>query len=125
MLCNVKLKGAEDTEEVSSQGELTLTDNGFDLRYSIAGDSCILSARGATLTQSRRGSINTDITFVKGKNTICMLISGELTGSIPVKTTALNVKKHENGVSVAMEYFLGGAKIFLSLTAVTVTEESV
>lgn len=120
MLCNVKIKGAEDAEEVSSQGELTFTNNGFDLKYTIAGDNCALTARGSTVTQSRRGSTNMDITFAKGKNTICMLLSGELTGSIPVKTTALNVVKREDGVAVTMEYFLGGAKIFLSLTAVVI-----
>lgn len=121
MLCNVTIKGAEDAEEVNTQGELTFTNNGFDLNYSIAGDSCILTARGSTITQSRRGSVNTDITFAKGKNTICMLLSGELTGSIPVKTTALDVTKREDGVVITMEYLLGGAKIFLSLTAVVIS----
>lgn len=122
MLCKVTIKGAEDADEVCSTGELTFINNGFDLNYSIAGDNCALSVRGATVTQSRRGSINTDITFVKGKNTICMLLSGELTGSIPVKTTALNIVKGKNGVSLTMQYFLGGAKIFLSLTALALPE---
>lgn len=125
MLCNVTIKGAEDAEEVYSEGELTYVNNGFDLNYFIAGDRCALSVRGATVTQSRRGSINTDITFAKGKNTICMLISGELTGGIPVKTTALDVVKAEDGVSVTMIYFLGGAKIFLSLTALHNLQETV
>lgn len=117
MLCNVTIKGAEDAEEVQSSGELTFVKNGFDLNYFIAGDSCALSCRGATVTQSRRGNLNTDITFVKGKNTICMLLSGELTGSVPVKTTQLNVQKSEDGVALTMEYYLGGAKIYLSLAA--------
>ena len=118
MLCKVMIKGAYDAEEVSSDGELTFVDNGFDLNYHITGDKCILSVRGATVTQSRRGNFNTDITFVKGKNTVCMLLSGELTGSVPVKTTALDINCGENGVSVTMEYFLGGSKIYLSLKAV-------
>lgn len=117
MLCNVTIKGSKDAEEINSKGELTFTNNGFDLNYSIAGDRCLLSARGTTVTQSRRGSVEMDITFAKGKNTICMLLSGELTGGIPVKTTALDIVKAEDGVSVTIEYFLGGAKIFLSLTA--------
>lgn len=124
MLCNVKIKGAEDAEEVSSEGELNFVKNGFDLDYHIAGDNCALSVRGATVTQSRRGSFNTDITFVKGKNTICMLLSGELTGSIPVKTTALDITCGEDGVSVTMEYFLGGIKIYLSLKALVVLKEN-
>lgn len=123
MLCNVTVKGSKDAEEVHSTGELSFTNNGFDLNYSIAGDSCAFSVRGTTVTQSRRGSINTDITFVNGKNTICMLLSGELTGSIPVKTTDLNVIKGEDGVAVTLQYFLGGAKIFLSLTAFVIPEE--
>ena len=125
MLCKVTIKGAEDAEEVHSKGELTFTKNGFDLNYSISGDNCVLSVRGTTVTQSRRGNVNTDITFVKGKNTICMLLSGELTGSIPVKTTDLNVAKGEDGVAVTMQYFLGGAKIFLSLTAFVIPEEKI
>ena len=117
MLCNVKIKGAYDAEEVSSEGELEFVKNGFDLTYRIAGDNCTLSVRGSTVTQSRRGNFNTDITFVKGKNTVCMLLSGELTGSVPVKTTALEIVKGEYGVSVKMEYYLGGSKIYLSLIA--------
>lgn len=120
MLCKVIIKGAEDAEEVYSEGELSFTNNGFDLDYFIADDRCSFSVRGATVTQSRRGNVNTDITFVKGKNTICMLLSGELTGSIPVKTTALDIIKGEDGVSVTIQYFLGGAKIYLSLTAVLI-----
>lgn len=120
MRCNVKIKGAEDAEEVSSFGELTFTNGGFNLNYSIAGDRCVLTACGTTITQSRRGSTDMDITFAKGKNTVCMLLSGELTGSIPVKTTALSISKREDEVSVVMEYLLGGAKIFLSLTAVVI-----
>lgn len=125
MLCNVTIKGAKDAEEVYSEGELTYVKNGFDLNYTIAGDRCSFSVRGITATQSRRGNVNTDITFVKGKNTICMLLSGELTGSVPVKTIALDVIKAEDGVSVTIEYFLGGAKIFLSLTAFVVSEEKI
>ena len=125
MLCKVTLKGAEDAEEVHSKGELTYVKNGFDLNYQISGDRCALSVRGTTVTQSRRGNVNTDITFVKGKNTVCMLLSGELTGSIPVKTTALDIIKGEDGVSVTMQYFLGGAKIFLSLTAFVIPEEKI
>lgn len=121
MLCKVTIKGAEDAEEVYSDGELSFTNNGFDLDYFIAGDRCSFSVRGATATQSRRGKVNTDITFVKGKNTVCMLLSGELTGSIPVKTTDLNIVKGEDGVSVTIQYFLGGAKIYLSLTAIAIS----
>lgn len=123
MLCNVKIRGAEDAEEVTSQGELTFVKNGFDLNYFIDGDSCALSVRGTTVTQSRRGGLNTDITFVKGKNTICMLLSGELTGSIPVKTTFLNIEQGDGGAAITMEYFLGGAKIYLSLSAAVLPEE--
>lgn len=121
MLCNVKIKGAEDAEEVSSEGELTFVKNGFDLNYYISGDNCAMSVRGNTVTHSRRGNFNTDITFAKGKNTVCMLLSGELTGSIPVKTTALDITCGEDKVAVTMQYFLGGAKIYLSLKATAMT----
>lgn len=122
MLCNVKISGSKDAEEVISSGELEFNGKGFDLRYEIAGDSCFLSARGSTVTQSRRGNVNTDITFKKGSDTVCMLLSGELTGSVPVKTVYLKTDVDEDGVAVAIDYFLGGAKIFLRLTAVPVKE---
>lgn len=119
MICKVTLKGADDTETVYSEGDIEFTPNGFDLSYFISNDRCVLSARGATVTQSRRGEVNTDITFAKGKSTICMLLSGELTGSIPVETTDLDIIKGSKGVQVKIDYFLGGAKIKLRLTALT------
>lgn len=125
MLCNVSIKGAEGSEEVTCQGELDFVKNGFDLTYKIAEDRCVLSLRGGTVTQSRRGSIDTDITFAKGKNTICMLLSGELTGSIPVKTVGLDVITGDNGVALTIEYFLGGAKIILNLTAFAAQKEQI
>ena len=117
MNCKVTISGAEG-ENVTSFGDLSYSKNGFCLAYKIAGDSCVLSVCGGTVTQSRRGSVNTDITFSKGKNTICMLLSGELTGSIPVKTVDLYAVKTDSGAIVKIVYFLGGVKINLNLSAV-------
>lgn len=119
MKCKVTVGGADAAPPVVSEGELSFSPRGFDLDYFIAGDRCLMSARGGVITQSRRGDFNCDITFARGKNTVCMLLSGELTGSVPVKTEKLEVCKSENGVAVELEYYLGGAKILLSLKAVT------
>ena len=124
MLCDVTISGSKDAEKIRSKGELTYYDNGFELRYKIAEDRCVLTARGSTVTQSRRGDINTDITFNKGKSTVCMLLSGELTGSIPVRTCDLKIVKGECGVNVSIDYFLGGAKILLRLTALQSPKEA-
>lgn len=123
MYCNVTIKGAEGTGDIFSPGDITFTDNGFYLTYSIAKDKCVLSARGSTITQSRRGKLNTDITFVKNKRTVCMLLSGELTGDIPVNTLSLNIEKGEWGVKVNIVYMLAGAKIDLRLAALILKEK--
>lgn len=124
MNCKVTIYGSKDAEAVFSEGELKFYESGFELNYKIGEDRCSLVANGGTVTQSRRGSINTDITFSKGKNTVCMLLSGELTGSIPVKTTALEVIKNQNGAEVYIDYFLGGARIILKLTAFILRKET-
>lgn len=118
MICQVTIVGSKGAGEVVTSGELTFDKYGFELKYEIDGDRCVLSAYRSTVTQSRRGNFNTDITFSKGKDTVCMLLSGELTGSIPVKTTRLDILKSEYGVTVSIDYFLGGAKINLRLSAV-------
>lgn len=122
MLCEVSINGSEDAEPIRCIGELTLDNKGFELRYNMAEDRCVLTARGSTVTQSRRGDVNTDITFTKGRDTVCMLLSGELTGSIPVRTIRLNADRSEDGVAIAIDYFLGGAKILLRLTARAIKE---
>ena len=46
-----------------------------------------------------------------------MLLSGELTGSVPVKTVELYAERTEKGAAVKIVYFLGGGKIRLNLSA--------
>ena len=122
MLCNVTISGSKDADVIRCKGELEIDDKGFVLRYNIAEDRCVLTAHGCTVTQSRRGDVNTEITFAKGRDTVCMLLSGELTGSIPVKTTYLKIDKGADGVALSIDYFLGGANILLRLTAAPVNE---
>ena len=119
MNCKVTICGA-DGESVTSSGDLQYCKYGFDIAYKISEDNCILSVRGGTITQSRKGSVNTDITFSKGKSTTCMLFSDGLTGNIPVKTLDLYAAKTENGAVVKITYFLDGTKISLNLSAVCV-----
>ncbi len=116
MNCKITICGA-DGKIFTSFGSLEYTDVGFDIDYSIDGDRCVLSSRGTTVTQSRRGAVNNDITFSENSETVCMLLSGELTGSIPVKTVELYVERTEKGAAVKIIYFLGGGKIRLNLSA--------
>lgn len=117
MDCYVTINGARGSEEIHTEGRLEFNNGGFTLNYTIAQDNCAIVCRGGTLTQSRRGDVNTDITFSNGKPTVCMLYSGELTGSVPVKTTQMRVVTEERGVKIYLSYFLGGASIVLNLTA--------
>ena len=116
MKCYVTIRGSRDSEEVRSDGEITFDDRGFEVKYSILGDRCSFAVRGNAVTQSRRG-VNTDITFVEGRDTVCMLLSGELTGSIPVKTVLLEILSTATERTVNIDYYLGGAEINLRLTA--------
>lgn len=116
MKCKIKICGA-DGKVFTSLGTLEYSADGFDIHYFIEGDRCVLSSRGTTVTQSRRGSVNSDITFSKNSETVCMLLSGELTGSIPIKTVELHAARMEKGAAVEIVYFLGGGKINLNLTA--------
>ena len=124
MNCKVTIYGSTDADAVFSDGELKFYKNGFELKYHIGDDRCSLAANGGTVTQSRRGDVNTDITFSKGKNTVCMLLSGELTGSIPVQTNCLEVTADSRGAEVYIDYYLGGARINLKLTAVISAKET-
>ncbi len=125
MNCKVTIYGSNDSGAVHSDGELRFCGSGFELKYFIGEDRCSLVAAGGTVTQSRRGEVDMDITFAKGKNTVCMLLSGELTGSIPVRTEALVIRKSEAGVDVYIDYFLGGAKINLRLSAAIYPKENI
>lgn len=116
MNCKITICGA-DGKIFTSFGSLEYTDVGFDIDYSIDGDRCVLSSRGTTVTQSRRGAVNNDITFSENSETVCMLLSGELTGSVPVKTVELYAERTEKGAAVKIVYFLGGGKIRLNLSA--------
>lgn len=117
MNCNVFLHGAEGSPGVLTEGELEIYGNGFYLKYTIDGDDCALHAKGGTVTQSRRGRVNTDITFRRGKRTVCMLLSGELTGSIPVDTGEMEVVTGGHGAELFINYRLGGAAVQLNLKA--------
>lgn len=127
MNCKVVISGATDAETVKTSGDLVPETGGragFRLTYTINGDNCLLVCRGSTVTQSRRGRVNTDITFARGKNTVCMLLSGELTGSVPVKTLRLESSLTEQGAELVIDYFLGGAQISLRLWAEYIKEQS-
>lgn len=124
MNCKVTIYGSRDADAVFSDGELVFDGRGFELKYNIGEDRCCLSYSGGTVTQSRRGNVNTDITFARGKNTICMLLSGELTGGVPVKTEFLSVVQSDGGVEVYIDYYLGGARINLNLSAVISPKET-
>ena len=116
MNCKVLIDGAEDAGKVVSEGDLTVDERGFTLAYTIDGDNCLLTGRGGTVTQSRRGSLNTDATFVKGRRTAFVLSGGELSGEIPLITRSMEVSV-QGGLKLNIEYELGGAKINLRLTA--------
>lgn len=115
MRCKVNLTGSKDAQPVVCHGEYEYSGGAFELKYDIYGDSCLLTYRGGRITQSRRGEVNTDITFKQGAKTVCMLLSGELTGSVPVETLNLAVSASSGGADVRIDYYLGGALINLRL----------
>lgn len=116
MNCKVTIFGAKDAESVNSLGDLSVKGDSFTLAYTMAGDKCLMSGNVTTISQSRRGSLNTDATFSKGKRTAFVLSGGELSGEIPLKTLFLEVS-FEGGLKVKIDYELGGARINLRLSA--------
>ena len=116
MNCRVVILGAEGAGKVESFGHLSVDGDKFSLAYTIAGDNCLLEGNRRTLTQSRRGSLNTDATFSEGKRTAFILSGGELSGEIPIIPHSLEVDS-KRGLKVKIDYDLGGAEIDLRLFA--------
>ena len=116
MNCKITLKGSDDVGAVECAGDLEITPDGFELKYPLDGDSCVISCRNGTITQTRRGSLDIDVTFVKGRRTVCVIGGGELSGEIPVETQTLKYTT-EGGLKVNIIYELGGATVNLNLNA--------
>lgn len=115
MNCKVTITGAGNP--TVSQGALFYTDAGFSLDYLFEGDRCRLFVSHGTVTLSRRGSFDYDVTFKEGEETACVLHCGGLSGSVPVKTLFLSASKTGDRADVKLKYLLGGEKTEINLSA--------
>ncbi len=115
MNCKVTISNAEIP--VVSQGTLTFTEKGFNIRYVTDGDGCDFSYFEGTAFQTRKGEFGFDVSFREGEETACVLRSGGFSGSVPVKTLRLSVSVTARGALVELKYLLGGEARELSLSA--------
>ena len=116
MKCEVVVNGA-DGRKSTSAGEIEIYNDGFDLDYFISDDRCRTSVRNGVMTYSRRGNTDIDLTLARGRNTVCVLLSGELTGNVPVRTVYLDWSCDGVSAAVKAEYYLGGARITVDIAA--------
>lgn len=120
MKCKVTLCGKDNTQNLSSAGELILNKTGFLLSYDFDGDKCILSYDKEKLCHEKSGEIPVLIEFVLNKKTLCKIGSGNLYGEIPVFTNSLNVHMGTKSVSVAVFYNLDGEENQMQILAETI-----
>lgn len=116
MKCAVTINNGID-ENITSEGQLSFSEDGFGLFYEIYKDRCILRFSNGELTQARRGNVELKLIFSEGKETLCTLGSGDLSGTFPVFTEKLSVQKDENGVSVFLSYVCADENKILDIKA--------
>lgn len=113
--CKVVLSGADS--EIYSLGEFEKTESGFRLFYELDGDKCVAEYAGGEFSQSRQGAFNMSVRFLENEKSDCIITDGGLSGILDVFTEKLLIDVKENGVTVFINYRLGGEKKTLTITA--------
>lgn len=120
MKCKVVLNyGNNALEKYECSGDLKFENGGFSLDYEFKGDKCRLCYDGKILTQSRRGKLQTDITFIAGKKTACFTEDTALGYSclLNVETFGVDYSKTESGLGLEISYAMEDCPTLLKLTA--------
>lgn len=117
MKCKIYIKGAKEGGEILTYGDLIPSPVGFTVNYAIDGDECSVKYDGKLISQTRRGALDIDITFKKGKTTVCRLYSGELSGETPVFTNELDAAVTKDGARLYVDYLFCGEAVKLIFSA--------
>lgn len=124
MNCRVLIFGGADRDgKYISEGELTFCGGGFELKYFLDGDNCLLNYDGETLRQVRRGSVALKLIFKSGQETVCTLGEGNLSGEFTIFTNKLSVEITDGGIDLRITYDCGGESNRLFLTAEKIQEK--
>lgn len=120
MKCKVNITyGESSAGGYECNGELKFENGGFSLDYVFDGDKCKLCFDGNVLTQTRRGKMSVDVTFINGKQSVCYT---EDTASgynclLNVNTYGINYSKTESGLALKINYNIEDSHTVLNLTA--------
>lgn len=119
--CKVILSVGES--EILTFGELEIKKCGFTLLYEIDGDKCSAVFNDGVFTQKRSGSFNMAVRFAENQNSGCVISDGGLSGALDVFTKKLTVNFTDDGITVKLNYELGGEEKNINLTAVNIQEK--
>lgn len=127
MQCKVIIRsaGGNWTDEVKSLGDFKKTEDGYEISYKIAEDSCIIKIDKNSVVQRRKGDTNVEISFCKGKKTECKISTGGFSGGYEVITESVVHSLKKGGFRLELKYINGleREKIRLTLTAVFTQEK--
>lgn len=127
MKCKILINSSGEGWDDSLQdvGEFIKTEKGCEIHYKIADDECLICIEENTVTQTRRGDTNVDISFRMGKTTQCKISTGGFSGGYAVFTEELSYSLKKGGLRLKITYLNGDDKerINLTFTALFNTQE--
>ena len=109
----------------TAEGEVTEEGGAIIFKYSLDGDSCVLTVRDGKATQERRGEQFVKIDFEEGVKTKCEIGNGGFCGSYEVYTKSLKFISGKGGYKLSLEYLNGNEKQLIKLTFTAVKKENI
>ncbi len=97
-------EGANYSEEITVPAEIDALGGAVRVAYYLDGDKCLLTVAGDTVTQYRKGGIDTVLKFVAGAETPCTVSSGGLETHFSAYTERLLYKETVGGFTLDIRY---------------------
>jgi hypothetical protein len=112
MNCKIKISSSGNgwKDNRSCDGTYHLGEGMFSLEYTLDGDKCRFVCTPDEAFQTRSGSVTINISFLKGRQTECVLLSSQGTGGYRVYTKQLTYRAEENGAVAELVYLSGEDK---------------
>lgn len=119
MKCNVTITYGGSAEKYVCAGDLRFAGEGFSLDYDFDGDKSSLCFDGNVLTQTRRGKMRVDVTFINEMQTTCFTEDTSLGYNclLNVNTYGIDYSKTESGLALKINYKIEDSIVILNLTA--------
>lgn len=109
MKCTVRILSAidEKTSLYASNGELFVSDLGFDLSYVMDGETVLLKSANGTISMTRQGDYGLYLPFCEKEITKgLMRVSSSQSGTLDIKTNQAKYSYSDGKLSVLLEYEL-------------------